>query len=414
LSFLGAPGHTAPVTQSGNVFDSNTISASAPAGGDYGGAGEWLQYASLLSVGDLFSRNLVVGTTSPSGAHWSWGGGLGIDTPSCGPSELTDSTLENDVFTGNAIGPGNGGDPGGGGIWVGCSHLRVLDSTFTLNSAPNGAGIEGEPGDRLELVNSILAMDAGGYEVTGFNQSAGAQSVTFSDACVRTGSTIAFGGTGNICANPLLADHGDPASIDVHETPASPTIGAGSAALIPSGLTRDFYGDPRFYAPSTLGSPCSRLPVPTAGTVDMGASETTTGPAASGCPSATTSPGPPGHLRLTSLRALARGILVIRLTGVPAGHLIARASYRVKVSRTVAGTGRTRTVSRVVTVIYSEAGHTAARAGNVTLSLRPSRQAARYLATHRHLAVTVALTLSAPPAGALKLTRTITVPGRAG
>ena len=414
LSFAGAPGHTAPVTQAANTFDSNTITALAPAGGDYGGAGEWLEYASLTSIGDRFSGNLLAGTSSPSGSHWSWGAGLGIDTPSCAPGELTASTLEDDVLSGNAIGPGNSGDLGGGGIWVGCSHLRVLDSTVTLNSAPNGSGIEGEAGDSVELVNSILAMDSGGYELTGFNESPAAQSVSFSDACVLTGSAVAHPGTANICANPLLADNGNPASSDVHETPASPTIAAGSAALIPAGLTRDFYGEPRFYVPATLGSPCSRLPVPTLGYVDMGASEVAGETAAAGCRPAASTPGAQVTLKLASLRALARGILVIHLTNLPAGRLTARATYRVRLTTTVPAGVHTRTVSRVVSLVYAESGHTGTRAGNVTVSLRPTRRAARYLLTHRRVAVTVALTLSAPPAGVIRLTRSVTVHGRTG
>jgi len=118
LSFLVAAGHTAPVTQSGNVFDSNTITALPPAGGDYGGAGEWLEYASLLSVGDRFSRNLVAGTTSPSGARWSWARGLGSTTRSRAVLRARRKHPREQRGSGNAIAPGN---LGGGGVGVDCT-----------------------------------------------------------------------------------------------------------------------------------------------------------------------------------------------------------------------------------------------------------------------------------------------------
>ena len=151
---------------------------------------------------------------------------------------------------GNAmIGSGTKIDLGGGGIWVSCSHLRVLNSTVTLNTAPYGAGIEGESYDQLELANSIVVEDSPGDEIAGFAESEGGSLMaSFSDVCATAGSSEPLPGAGNICANPLLTDNGNPVSFDVHETASSPTIDAGSNALVPSGLTTDFFGTTRILA----------------------------------------------------------------------------------------------------------------------------------------------------------------------
>jgi hypothetical protein len=269
LVFVGGRTQPAPVSQSANVFDSNKLLAPAPDVGDYGGGGEWLEDASLLSVGDRFSRNEIAGTSSGSEAAWSWGAGLGIDNLplACNEAALTESTLDDAAITGNAIGPGRTGALGGGGMWVGCTHLRVLDSTVTLNSAPIGAGIEGEPGDQLELANSIVAEDSPGGEIAGFNEAGGSRTISSSDVCVYAGSSEPLPGTGNICANPLLADNGNPISLDVHETASSPTIDAGSNALVPTSLTTDFYGTSRILAGHLE---CTDTPP---AVVDMGADE---------------------------------------------------------------------------------------------------------------------------------------------
>jgi len=271
LRFVGGNTQPTPVSQSGNVFDSNDIVARALAEGNYGGGGEWLQDASVSSVGDRFSRNTIAGTTnSEVEPAWSWGAGLGIDNfdlPCSGV--LAESTLEDAVATGNSIGPGYPDALGGGGVYVGCTHLRVLDSTFTLNKATYGAGIEGEhEHDQLELTNSIVAEDDGANEIEGFDEpKAGASLMaSFSDVCTA-GSSEPLPGAGNICANPLLADNGEPVSFDVHETASSPTIDVGSNALVPSGLTTDFYGMPRILSGH---AECSQsFPA----VVDMGAAE---------------------------------------------------------------------------------------------------------------------------------------------
>jgi hypothetical protein len=78
--------------------------------------------------------------------------------------------------------------------------------------------------------------------VDGFNGSGGSLTVSHSDLCAESSP---FAGTGNICATPLLVS---PATGNVREKYSSPTINAGSNALVPSGLTTDAFGDPRIAA----------------------------------------------------------------------------------------------------------------------------------------------------------------------
>ena len=245
---MGNETQPTPVSQNGNVFDSNSIVAAAPTVANYGGGGEWLEYASLLSVGDRFSRNydprheqsltLIRVELGRRPRHPHPGSNMQQAT-------LPESKLEDAVVTGNAIGPGTTVDLGGGGVYVGCSHLRVLDSTLTLNTAPIGAGIEGEPGDQLELANSIVAEDSPGNEIDGLQRKRRLTDGQLQRRLRLRRLSEPLPGAGNICADPLLADDGDPVSFDVHETASSPTIDAGSNALVPSGLTTDAFGTPQ-------------------------------------------------------------------------------------------------------------------------------------------------------------------------
>ncbi len=246
LASESKPG-AAVASQVGNVFAGNSI-VDVSGSGSYGGGGEWLEGVSLMSVGDRFSGNTIPGTSGP---YWSWGAGVGV--LACSNTEPTVSALENTVIEGNVIGPGEPADIGGAGVYVGClasgtaNHLSLLDSTVTENSAPAGAvaGVNGGPHDQLRIANSIVAGDVGGAELGGFSGPGGSLVASFSDVC---NASAPLAGEGNICANPLLVDNGNPASFDVHETASSPTIDAGSNALVPSGLTADAFGTTRILA----------------------------------------------------------------------------------------------------------------------------------------------------------------------
>jgi hypothetical protein len=261
-----------PATQHDNVFDSNSVVSAGSNSSDYGGAGEFVVGFSLSSSGDQFTNNKLPGTT---GSFWAWGAGLGIFSSTCDTATPTSSTLAGDVVAGNAIADSGSDDPTdaqGAGIYIGavCSHqatnnnLTLENSTVTDNSVTPGsslaiAGIDGDTKDNLTLQNSILYGDSGGAETGGFSLTGSSQSATYSDFCA---GTAPYAGTGNICANPALTG-----GTDVHETATSPTIDAGSNALVPASLTTDFYGVTREL--NGLIVNCTAL----TGAVDIGAAE---------------------------------------------------------------------------------------------------------------------------------------------
>ncbi|MEA2207349.1 MAG: hypothetical protein QOE77_4125, partial [Blastocatellia bacterium] len=88
--------------------------------------------------------------------------------------------------------------------------------------------------------NGIVYGNTGATsEIAGFDDG-GTVDVRFSDACDP--APVPHVGEGNICADPLLVA---PAAGDVHETGLSPTVDAGSNALVPAGLTLDYEGNAR-------------------------------------------------------------------------------------------------------------------------------------------------------------------------
>lgn len=440
LRFLG--GHEpATVSQSADVFDSNEIVAPPSDVGNYAGGGEWLENASLLSVGDRFSRNTIAGTSSGSYDSWSWGAGLAISnlTYACSQPAFPESTLENSVLEGNAIGPGTEADLGGGGVWVGCTHLRVLDSTVTLNSAPIGSGIEGEPQDQLEVANSIVAQNSPGSEIAGFQgEPSSLLSTSYSDACSM--SNVPLEGAGNICANPLLADNGDPTSFDVQETELSPTIDAGSNALVPGALTSDFYGNQRIlsgraYTPScTSTSAEAVIPVLDPPVVDMGASEygpiavpatavlckEAPGPQTPQAPQSPTNPGQPAKpspegpgaspaFALSSLVQQADGELALTFM-VREGRLRVSGSFKLIDSVVRKLKGRHRSMrKREKTLTYGQATLTVRAQGERTLYLKPTKEARKLLAHSGRLAVALSMTFTGAGTAPTTRYKTITV-----
>jgi hypothetical protein len=400
-----------PVAQRDNMFDSNRI-LGASAESDFGGGGEWLEGASVSSAGERFSRNAIPGS---EGSHWSWGGGLGILNTNCNAATATESTLANAVVAGNSIGAGTPGDLAGAGVYVGCSpssthpnHLALLDSTVTENRVGAGgvAGVAGNPGDQLILANSIVASNSGGDEVGGFTGPGGSLSASSSDVCAPGGASP-LPGAGNICADPMLIDAGDPASFDVRETPASPTVDAGSNPLVPAGLTTDHYGATRIQAARSFLPPChgSGSTAYTLGpaVVDMGAGELGPQPVpliAILCPA----PVPRSSFSFPALVQRAAGALVLAFKGLAAGRLTVLATFRL--TRTIVHTvkGRRHRTHRTETVTYGHATHTAAVAGDVALALKPNRRALALLRHRRRLNVTFAITFAQP--GLLPSTQT--------
>jgi hypothetical protein len=412
LFFAHGVAGTPSVLQSGNVFAANRIVAKG-AVERVGGAGEWLQGFDLTSVGDRFSGNELPGASGSS--KWSWGAGLGILGTECNEHLQAASTLEDAVITGNSIGVGEPAKLGGAGLYVGCvglseaasNHLELLDSTVTENTTPAGgvAGIAGGPNDQLQIANSIIAGDGGGAEIGGFSGPGGALSGEFSDFCTPS-TTSPFSGKGNICADPKLANDGNPASFDVHETGSSPTIDAGSNGLVPSGLGSDFFGMPRIESGRASLPPCTPGATigyaPDAPTVDMGASEN--GPIAIPaiaflCPPAGPSPkAEPPISPLTSLTTTvaATGLLQLQFKTLPAGKLKVRGTFKESKTVLVTSHGRHHRVRRLVTELYGQTSSTLSARAPLTIKLRPTGAALSALKRRGRLQVTLSTTLVTP------------------
>jgi hypothetical protein len=214
------------VSQTGNVFDANSMTYGFSTG-DSSGAGEYVAHDGFSSRGDRFTGNQLQVADTGGEAE---GAGLAIE--GCVPTGDA-GAADNLVATANSFtGPGTG-ERSGAGVYVGCgggpASLTLNDSTIAGNSSGGGtAGLFGGSDDNLTLQNTIVAGNSGGVDLSGF----ASKTASFSDACPL------LGGAGNFCANPLL-------TADAHETAASPTIDKGTNALVPAGLTTDFEGQAR-------------------------------------------------------------------------------------------------------------------------------------------------------------------------
>jgi hypothetical protein len=267
LSILDVGLGTSPVTQTANTFTGNSITGATQ---DVNGGAESIIGATLNSTDDSFTGNSL---QAPVSGHVSKGSALGIenDCTAANPQDVA----SNLAVAGNSITDGGDTTGANGALSVSCAFgspgnpnsLRLNDSTISGNRGGGGTtGIWGEPGDQLTLQNSIVTGNSDGTaELTGFTGTGGSVTATYTDLC---NGTSPFTGNGNICAPPALA--GAPAG-NVHETYSSPTVDAGSNALVPNGLTTDVYGANRIQP---------RLAGRTA-TVDMGAAELPSVPAPS-------------------------------------------------------------------------------------------------------------------------------------
>jgi hypothetical protein len=317
---------TEPITavQRGNTFDGNSVSFKAAPVSAWGG-GESTTHIALQSTGDRFTNNTLQSPSAAENAEpkkvFGWGAGLSV--AECGdPTEAPPtasnvvSTLTNAIVAGNTL--QSGPSANGAGIYVGfvCPDayetLQLDDSTVAGNAVSGAsgpvAGISGGPHDVLALANSIVFGDSGGPELGGFQSLAGVTAAS-SDVC---SGTSPFAGVGNICAAPLLTNA---TGGDVHETAASPTVDAGSNALVPASLTTDFYGMTRIQSGHVLTPACTPGAAfvgatPSPPVVDMGASEF--GPVlaaalAIACPPPRRPPPPPGLTHFVRLKTNAKG-----------------------------------------------------------------------------------------------------------
>jgi hypothetical protein len=205
----------------GNAFAQNRAFAR-------GGAASVLGCQQVTLDGDTFTANRIL-PLAPSFVPLR-GGGLFV-APSC---SATVFEARNVVLAGNAV-ESDGGE--GGGVYAGGTSaltVRLVDATVVMNQADAGAAIAGGAADALSLHNAIVFANGGASEISGF----ASRDVRFSDACA--GGTP-LPGAGNICAAPALRNP----PVDVHQLAGSPTIDAGSGALVPGDLATDMDGQKR-------------------------------------------------------------------------------------------------------------------------------------------------------------------------
>ena len=363
--------------QAGNVFRGNSIIAPTP-NSVYGGGGEFLGSVNLTSVADQFIGNSLPGPAGASAS--SEGAGLSVLRGNCGaPAAPVSATATDLVSAANTIGaPSTGGSAEGAGVYAGCAatagsgafHLTLVNSSVSGNSAPGGvAGVDGETTDQLTLQNSIVNGDSGSTELGGFGIGGGTGSITadHSDVCGVGSASTPFAGTGNLCADPQLVNA---SSGDVHETAASPTVDAGSNALLTPGVSTDVYGQPRVVAIK------QSAPI-----VDVGAAERF----ASG----------PGSVKISGEKAISDGVqLTISCQGAASqscnGNIDVTTTEKLNGNHVTAVTSKKRHRKRTVKVIHRH--YSLAGGQTVTLKLKLNRKGKRLLRRFGKLPVRVTVT----------------------
>ncbi len=250
----------------------------APDGGNGYGGGIY-STLSLVIANCTFNSNSVTGGIG--GSTWIAGSGDG-GTANGGGLYCTDSqVVANSLFFGNSANggdggvdeytPGNGSDGNGGGLYC-INSQPISNCTFYNNVATGGAGWQGEyysgsDGignggalfcDSSQILTNSILWDNIPDQLSGHDCS----NVSYCD--IQDG--VCEGINGNISLDPLFAD---PANGNYHLLPGSPCIDAGDSNDVPTDITTDLDGRPRFVddiltADTGVGTP----PI-----VDMGAYE---------------------------------------------------------------------------------------------------------------------------------------------
>ena len=176
-------------------------------------------------------------------------------------------TLTNVTFSGNTA-----NSYGGGMYSYYYCNPTLANVTFSSNSADYGGGIYNTDDSNPTLVNTILWGNtalSGGNQV--YNISGSTPVISYSDIQGSGGSGAGWDGAlgtdggGNIDADPLFVSA--PANLRLQVT--SPAIDAGNNAAVPSGVTADLDGNPRFVdIPAVPDTGNGTPPI-----VDMGAYE---------------------------------------------------------------------------------------------------------------------------------------------
>jgi hypothetical protein len=136
------------------------------------------------------------------------------------------------------------------------SNFTMVNCILASNRASNGGGIYNRSSNPV-ISNCILWGNTANFGAQ-INNASGSPNITYSD--IQGG----WSGTGNISGNPLFAG-----SSDFHLQSGSPCIDAGSNSAVPTGVTTDLAGNPRFIDdPCTADTGAGTPPI-----VDMGVFE---------------------------------------------------------------------------------------------------------------------------------------------
>jgi hypothetical protein len=239
----------------------NSTIFSNTAGGNGGGIDNWYQAMLVVQNCTIYSNTAAYD-----------GGGIYSGGPSS--SEIATLELINSALFGNSA-------QNGGGIYIARSSLTATNSTL-YNNVATGSGSDGNGGGFYNrsaaptLVNSILwgnIANVSGAQI--YNDDTDVPVISYSNIDGSGGSAgwdtaLGSDGGGNIDADPSFVDatHGD-----LRLQLDSPAIDAGDNSAVPSGISIDLAGAPRFMDVTTASDTGSGAPP----IVDMGAYET--GPA---------------------------------------------------------------------------------------------------------------------------------------
>ncbi len=238
----------------------------------------------------LYNSSPTISNCRITGNSASWGGGLYFSNPS-------DPTIIDCTITGNSASWGGGiycsgsdatltnctisdnSADWGGGIGCGSSSPIITNCTITGNTASTGGGILYENSGTPTILNSILwgntATD--GSEIALLKDpyhSIGCPTLTVSFSDIQGGQSALYLESscapnwveGNIDADPRFIDQG---AGDLLLSPGSPAIDAADNGALPTQVTTDLGGNPRFYDdPFTANTGNGIPPI-----VDMGAYE---------------------------------------------------------------------------------------------------------------------------------------------
>jgi hypothetical protein len=276
----------------------------------------------------------------------------------------------------------------------------VLDSTITGNSAPAG-GVAG-----IEVVGSLTLADSIVYGDLGGAETGGSLTASFSDVCAP-GPIGPVAGEGNVCRTPGLVGEGVAGSVDVHELRGSPMQEAGSNALVPTGLTSDFYGQRRI-AGGSLVQTCREGLVPVAApTVDIGAAELSEARVLAlevECPVFGRS-----SFVFPSVSMRPQGVVVLTFHGMAPGTVIARVRFPLTITTVRRVGGRLVRVRSTSKTTYAEASRVGGARTTLQLTLRPGRRMLRLLRDSHRLRASLEVTFAAEHLFKTSQTRPVTV-----